>query len=137
MGVFSSLFKKHIFVSFKKDTGIHYKNLLKAWNNNNMFDFSFYDNSVSKPINSNDAGPIKRAISRKISDSTHLLCIVTENAHRSEWVKWEINKAVELGKKVVVVKTNRSNKTPPGLYGIGASWAMSFTVEAITEAIDK
>jgi len=40
-------------------------------------------------------------------------------------------------KTIVAVKINRSNTTPDELYGVGASWALSFTFESITQSINK
>lgn len=130
-------FKKDIFISYAYSSDKHYKNLLLAWDKNDLFDFEFYDGSVTKPVNSTEAGPIKRVISKKISQATHLLCIVGKDTHKSAWVAWEIEKAVALGKKIIAVKANRSNTTPKALYGVGATWAMSFTFSAIKKAIDN
>ncbi len=128
--------KKHIFISFDYNTGLRYKNLLQAWNKNDMFDFDFNNQSVSTPVNSTNAGAIKRVISNKISNSTHLLCIVSKDTHKSDWVKWEINKAIELNKAIIAVKTEYTNNAL-FLHGLNASWAMSFTFESITRAIDN
>jgi len=130
-------FKKDIFISYAYSSDKHYKNLLLAWDKNDLFDFEFYDGSVTKPVNSTDAGPVKRVISQKISKATHLLCIVGKDTHKSDWVAWEIEKAIELGRKIIAVKTDRSNTTPDALYGVGATWAMSFTFAAIKKAIDE
>ena len=128
--------KKKIFISYDYDNDKHYKNLLKAWDANGTFDFSFHDHSADVSINSTNAAAIKRAISAKINSATYFLCIVGEKTHKSSWVKWEIEKAVELKKKIVAVKTSSTNTTPPELLGVGASWAMSFTEEAIKKAIN-
>ena len=122
--------------SFDYDKDKHYKNLLVAWDKNALFDFSFYDGSVTAPVSSTAAGPIKRVISQRISTCPRFLCIVGEHTWRSSWVTWEIDKAVELRRKIIAVKTDRSNKTPSGLYGAGATWAFSFTFAAIKKAID-
>lgn len=129
--------KKKIFISFDFDHDKHYKNLLVAWDKNDLFDFSFYDGSVTVPVNSTDAGPIRRAISKRISACPRFLCIVGKHTHRSGWVAWEIQKAVELKKKIIAVKTDRSNTAPPALYGVGARWALSFTFESIKKAIES
>ena len=47
-----------------------------------------------------------------------------------------IDKAVELKKKIVAVKTAKDNTTPTGLYGIGATWALSFTFASIKKALE-
>jgi hypothetical protein len=129
--------KKKVFISYDYDNDKHYKRLLLAWDANKDFDFSFNDQSVDVSVNSDDSAVIKRVISRKIKESTYFLCIVGEYTYKSGWVAWEINKAVELDKKIVAVKTDRENVTPDGLYGVGAKWAMSFTFESIKKAIEE
>lgn len=128
--------KRKVFISFDYDD-IHYKNLLVAWDRNGYFDFSFYDGSVTVPVNSGNAGPIRRVISQRIAACPRLLCIVGEHTYRSDWVAWEINKAVELGRRLVAVKTSRSNTSPANLLNAGATWALSFTFDAIKKAFDN
>ena len=129
--------KKKIFVSYNYDNDKHYKNLLLAWDANKLFDFSIHDHSADVSINSTNATAIKATISRYINEATYFLVIVGSKIHKSAWVKWEIEKAVELKKRIIAVKTDRENTSPDALMGIGASWAMSFTYDAITKAIDN
>ena len=128
---------KKIFISYDYDNDKHYKNLLKAWDANGTFDFNFHDQSADVSINSTNAAAIKRAISAKISNATYFLCIVGEKTHNSSWVKWEIDKAVELNRRIVAVKTKSTNTTPNELLGVGATWAMSFTEDGITNAVNS
>jgi len=128
--------KMRVFISFDYDKDKHYKNLLVAWDKNDLFDFSFYDGSVTVPVNSTDAGPIRRVISQRIADCPRFLCIVGKDTHKSNWVKWEIDKALELRRKIIAVKTDRSNTTPANLLNVGASWALSFTFDAIKKALE-
>ncbi|WP_404349052.1 TIR domain-containing protein [Sutcliffiella horikoshii] len=131
---------KTVFVSYhsaKEDT--IYKNLLVAWSKNDSghFDIKFDDTSVGVSINSTNATYIKSVIKRKISDSSVFLCLVGENTHNSDWVTWEIDKAVKLNKKIVAVKIKSTYTTPTNLYGVGATWALSFSYESIKAALDK
>ena len=130
-------YKKKVFISYDYDNDKHYKNLLLAWDANRQFDFSINDHSADVSINSTNASAIKSVISRYINEATYFLVIVGSRTHRSSWVKWEIEKAVELNKRIIAVKTDRENISPDALFGIGASWAMSFTYDAITRAIDN
>lgn len=129
--------KKRVFISYDYENDKHYKNLLLAWDKNKQFDFYISDYSADVSVNSKDASAIKSTISRYINQGTVFLVIVGKKTHKSNWVKWEIEKAVELKKKIVAVKTDRENITPEELYGIGASWAMSFTQESITNALNN
>ena len=128
--------KRKVFISFDYSNDRHYKNLLVAWDKNDRFDFSFYDGSVTVPVNSQDAGPVRRVISQRISSCPRFLCIVGTKTYLSDWVAWEIDKAVELNRKLIAVKTGRSNSSPANLLGEGASWALSFTFDAIKAALD-
>lgn len=130
-------YKKRVFISYDYDKDKHYKNLLLAWDANRLFDFSIRDHSADVSINSLDAAAIKRVISRYINEATYFLIIVGEKTHKSAWVTWEIEKAVELRKRIVAVKTSKENISPDALFGIGASWAMSFTYESISKAINN
>jgi len=129
--------KKKVFISYDYDNDRSYKNLLLAWDANTNFDFYLYDQSVDVSVNSYDAAAIRRVISARINESTYFLCLVGKNTHKSEWVSWEISKAVELKKKIIAVKIDSSNSTPINLYGVGASWARSFTYSSIKNAIDN
>lgn len=129
--------KKKVFISYDYINDRRYKNLLLAWDQNNDFDFSISDYSADLSINSSDARAIKSVLSRYINQASYFLVIVGEETYQSEWVCWEIETAVDLGKKIVAVKTNRSNTSPNELIGVGASWALSFTYESISGAIEN
>lgn len=127
--------KKKIFISYDYSHDKHYKNLLLAWDKNYDFDFSFKDHSIDISVNSTNPTYIKSVIRRSIENSTYFLVIVGTKTYKSNWVLWEISKAHELGKKIIVVKTHRLNRSPEELFGIGAAWAMSFTYLSISAAI--
>ena len=127
---------KKIFISYDYDNDRTWKNLLLAWDANSLFDFSFSDQSADVGVNSYDAAAIKRAISAKINSAPTFLCIVGSKTYTSDWVEWEIGKAVELKKKLVAVKIASTNTSPDAIMGVGASWANSFTFEAIKKALD-
>lgn len=129
--------KPKIFISYDYDNDKHYKNLLVAWDKNKEFDFSFYDASVDVSVDSSDAAAIKRVISARIGSAVYFLCIVGKHTHKSKWVKWEIEKAVELKRKLVGVKTDAGNTSPDAILGVGASWAMSFTFDSIKKAVNE
>lgn len=138
--------KKKVCISFDYENDRHYKSLLAAWDANSNFEFSFNDRTPAE-INSNDYSRVKAVITQRINSATYLLVIVGEHANDvhprkdeigdRNWLNWEINKAKELGKKLVSVKINSSYKSPTALLNSGASQAMSFTKDAIINALDK
>ena len=127
--------KGKVWISYDYDIDKHYMNLLLKWEANSQFDFSLYDQSVDVPADSSDAAAIKRVISARIKASTYFLCIVGKYTHISDWSAWEIEKAIQLKKRIVAVKTDHSNTTPDCLNDVAASWALSFTLDSIENAI--
>lgn len=135
-----------IFVSFDFDHDRQYKYTLNMWGANENIDFDFNDGST-REIQSWDIRRVKAAITTKIRQSDAILVLVGEYAdsyhkNRAEigyqnWQYFEIAKAIEANKKLIAVKIDRGNYTPCLLYGIGVSWAMSFTLDSIKRAIHK
>lgn len=140
------VFRKQIFISFDYDHDRHYRYLLTAQSKNQMFDIDFYDHTPGE-IQTNDIGRIKAALTQKIRQASYTLVIVGKHAnafHRHwmqigtrNWQWWEIEKSIELGRRLIAVKIDRSNDAPEPLYSQGATWAHSFNVEAIAKAIDE
>jgi hypothetical protein len=128
---------KRIFVSFDYDNDRHYKNLLLAWDKNKEFDFEFYDGSLRDAIDSKNAAYIKSKIRPLIDKSSHLLCIVGKECSDSAWIEWEVQTAVDLNKKLIAVKIEKSYSSPAVLLKNGAKWALSFNFPAIKSAVES
>jgi hypothetical protein len=126
---------KKVFVSYDYDNDKNYKNLLAAWDANASFDFTWDDHSTPK-INSTNADYVKGAIAAKMKKAGCLLAIVGKETCNSAWVDWEIRKAKELGLSIVGVKIDKSYTSPAALLACGASWALSFTQDAVVKALD-
>ena len=138
--------KKKVFVSFDWDNDRHYKFLLEAWDANPNFDFLFSDETPSE-VNSNNIGRIKAALTARIKSATYTLVIVGKEANTQHkdheligfknWINFEVNKSVANKNKMVGVKLDKSYTSPDELLGVGASWAMSFSQDAIIKALNE
>lgn len=138
--------KKSVFVSFDYDDDKNYRYLLSAWNANPNFDFFMSDLTPSE-INSNDVSRIKAVLTTKIRQAIYTLVIVGENANKrhpksseigyKNWINFEIAKSKEEGNKLVGVKIDKSYESPDELLNSGASWALSFTQDAILKALSN
>ncbi len=137
--------KKKVFISFDYEDDKHYKYLLNAWSNNLDFDFEIVDRTPPE-IQSDCIAVIKSNLTKRIKSASHTLVIVGKNANKRHpdwreigyrnWINFEVAKSKEHGKKLVGVKIKRSYESPEELLESGASWAMSFTEEAITKALN-
>lgn len=138
--------KKKVFVSFDYTNDKHYKFLLDAWDANKNLDFVFNDCS-SDEIQSNDISRIKAGLTTRINTTTYTLVIIgaeanTEHEDHAEigyknWINFEIAKSKANGNKLVAVKISKFYDSPDEILNSGASWAMSFTQDAIITALNQ
>lgn len=131
--------KTKVFVSYDHSEDALYKRLLQAWDANSAFDFEFDSRGPNVPINSENAAVVKASLTRLLKSATHLLVIVGEKSHESDWMTWEIARAKESDVKLqlAAVKLNKVNITPPGLLNVGTSWATSFERDRIVDALNS
>jgi len=137
--------KKKVFVSFDYENDKQYKFLLQAWDANPNFDFCFSDLSAQE-IKTSSISVVKQKLSQKINDATYTLVIVGNEANKQHkdhkeigfknWINYEIAKSKEHKNKLIGVKIDKSYESPEELLNAGASWAMSFTQDAIIKALD-
>lgn len=138
--------KKHVFVSFDYTKDKHYKFLLEAWDANKNMDFLFSDFS-SDEIHTDSVSVVKANLTKRINSATYTLVIVGIDATKehpdheligfTNWQSFEIQRSVDAGNKIVVVKLNSSYDAPIECYGVGAQWVNGFTQDGIIKALNN
>jgi len=99
--------KRNVFISF--DGGdLNDVNLFRGQAKNEDNDLEFSDWSVREPYNSSQAAYIKQKIRERIRRSSVTVVYVSEKTSSSEWVNWEIEESLALGKKVVAFHAGNS-----------------------------
>lgn len=126
---------KHVFLSFVEEDLIRV-NLFRGQAKNLNSDLQFDDYSVKVPINSTNAAYVKALITEKIRSASVTICLIGPTTYRSDWVAWEIRKAVELNKKVFGVRlySDRTCPTPPALTTAGGK-VLGWDIPAIVKEI--
>ncbi|WP_050759200.1 TIR domain-containing protein [Pseudooceanicola batsensis] len=94
--------KRNVFISFATED-INEVNLLRAQAKNENSDIEFNDHSVRAPYDSERAEYIRQKITERINRSSVTVVYVSDKTAESRWVSWEVQKSLELGKKVVAV----------------------------------
>jgi hypothetical protein len=94
--------KKNVFISFSSED-MNEVNLLRGQAKNENSDIEFNDHSVKSPYDSEVAEYIKRKITERINRTSTTVVYLTENTSKSQWVKWEVEKSLSLGKQVIAV----------------------------------
>ena len=129
---------KLVFVSYDYENDGNHRDILVTWSQSPDFPrLSVNDQPVTYPVDSDEAEPLKHVVHGKIKTATAFLCVVGDKTSASAWVEWEIKTAIELEKRMVVVRINRDCVVPDVLSEVGPTCAMSFTFEAIKRAVGE
>ncbi|MBN6742727.1 TIR domain-containing protein [Acidithiobacillus sp. MC6.1] len=86
----------HIFISHSWQNSDALDGLRRLLNGRGYFNVEFEEVSKDEPINSANANYIKCRLSGKIAKSNIVLGLAGMYASHSEWMKWELDKAIDL-----------------------------------------
>ena len=138
--------KKKVCVSFDFEHDHSYYLLLKAWDANANFEFSFHD-CTPKEIQSESVTKIKQVLSTKIGEANYMIAIIGEHSDEehpdhekieyNNWQAYEIAKNREKNNGLVVVKLDKSYSVPDEAKGIGAEYVYGFKQNEIIDALNK
>ena len=110
--------KRNVFISFATEN-MDEVNLLRAQAKNDNNDIEFNDHSVREPYDSERAEYIKQKISERINRASVTVVYLSNDATRSQWVQWEVERSLQLGKRVIAVHAGEkfTGKIPDWLGG--------------------
>jgi hypothetical protein len=102
--------RKNVFISFAYED-VDAVNLLRGQPENDNTDIEFNDLSVKEPFDSQRGEYIRQKIRERINQSSTTVVYLSQDTAKSEWVRWEVDKSIELGKRVIAT---HSGDKPPG-----------------------
>lgn len=133
-------------VSFDYENDKYSRNAIRLWNENKYIDFDIIDKTPSE-IDTYNISRIKAGLTTKISESNILLVISGDyinTLHRNRreigcinWQNWECQKALELNKKIILVKLKSSNEIPEELLGESREDVVGLELDKINRAISN
>ncbi|MCV6590294.1 MAG: TIR domain-containing protein [Marinobacterium sp.] len=85
----------NVFISHSWQNSDDLYKLRELLNNRGYFNVEFEEVSKDEPINSDNAYYIKRRLSEKIKKSNIVLGLAGIYASHSDWMEWELDKALE------------------------------------------
>lgn len=109
-------------------------NLKKLLENRGYFNVQFEEATPDVPINSDNAYYIRQRLKQKILNSDVVLGIAGIYASHSEWMKWELDKALELGKPIIGVVPHGAERVST-VVSLRANKVVRWNTESIVEAI--
>ncbi len=102
--------RKNVFISFAYED-IDAVTLLRGQAKNENSPIEFNDLSVREPFDSERASYIKQKLTDRINQSSTTVVYLSHDTAASSWVRWEVDKSLELGKRVIAT---HSGDVPAG-----------------------
>jgi antiphage defense system Thoeris ThsB-like protein len=103
--------RKNVFISFAHED-IDEVNLLRGQAKNEKSDIEFNDLSVKEPFESKRADYIRQKISERINQSSTVVVYLSPHTADSQWVRWEVEKSIDLGKRVIGTHSGEAAPRP-------------------------
>lgn len=135
-----------ICVSFDYENDKYSRNAIRLWNENKYIDFDIVDKTPSE-IDTYNISRIKAGLSTKINESDILLVISGDyinSPHRDRkeigcinWQNWECKRAIELSKKIILVKLKSNNLIPEELLGESREDVVGLELDKVNKAISN
>lgn len=94
--------RRNVFISFTNEDKPLVE-LLRGQAQKEDSTLEFNDWSLRAPFDSERADDIRQGIRERIRQASVTLVYVSNHTARSEWVNWEVEESVKLGKKVIGV----------------------------------
>lgn len=125
-----------LFISHRWEYDNLLQNLKNLLNERGYFSAEYYQIEKDCPINSKNASVIKANITKRLEESDVVLAIAGVSASYSEWMQWEMDKASELGLKIVGVIPRGNERISQEVYKRSVE-DVRWNTESVVEAIRK
>lgn len=123
-----------LFISHSWDHNDILQNLKSLLNSRGYFPAEYTQIEKDCPINSEQARVVKANITKRLEQSDVVLAIAGIFASHSEWMQWEMDKAKELGLKVIGVVPRGQERISQEVYKrsiVDVRWNADSIVDAI------
>lgn len=135
-----NLFNYHIFISHAWKYGTEYTRLVDMLNAAPYFSYYNYSAPREKPLQNLNAtdvttkSQIRAAIDRKIAPSSCVVVISGMYAAHREWMQYELDAAVRMGKPIIAIRPWGAQVMPTAVSSVATEivgWNTSSIVAAI------
>ncbi len=101
-------YRNRTYIAFDGDNDMPYYNIMRAWSENDNFEFKFYDaHGINTARDSSQEESIKRQLLLRFENTKIFVLLVGEHTRfLYRFVRWEIEQAIRLHLPIIVVNIN-------------------------------
>ena len=126
----------HIFISHAWLYNEPYNTLVKWINNDTDIQWANYSVPIENPIDTNKKRELKQKLTNKIALSNVVIILAGMYATYSEWIDYEIDEAVRMGKYIIGVRPWGQERIPKKVQD-NATIMVGWNSKSVTDAIKK
>ena len=126
----------HIMISHSWDYNEHYEKVVSWLNDANNFEWSNYSVPLTNPIDAKGKKELKENLRNKITNCSCVIILSGMYVAYSEWIDYEIDTAVEMGKPIIGVEPWGQERIPQKVTSnadVVVGWNSSSVVQAIRD----
>lgn len=129
-----SLRDYHILISHSWDYSSDYETI-KSWlNSASYFDWTDYSVPLTNPLDVHSKRELKEKLRKRISLCSCVIILSGMYVSYSEWIDYEIDTAIELGKPIIGIKPRGQERIPSKVSNnadVMVGWNSSSVVDAV------
>ena len=125
----------HVFISHAWHRSEHYKKIIE-WLDASNLDYKNYSVPEEDPLHSGKKSELKKDLNNQISPTNCVIILAGMYAAYSEWIQYEIDEAVRMGKYIIGVEPWGQERTPNAVTdnaSILVGWNKSSVINAIKD----
>ncbi len=126
----------HIMISHSWDYNDQYETIRKWLSAAPYFDWSDYSVPLTRPLTVNSVAELKKRIKDRISLCSCVIILSGMYVAYSNWIDFEIDTAVELGKPIIGIKPWRQERIPVKVQN-NADTMVGWNSSAVIDAVRK
>lgn len=129
-----------LFISHSWKYSDQYETIIGWFNKASYFNWINYSIPITNPVDFDSKNELKQKITNKINQVNCVVILAGMYAAHSEWIDYEIDEAVRLGKPIVGVKPWGNEKMPQKIQDYAdeiVNWQSSSVVDAVKDAVKR
>lgn len=131
-----SLRDYHILISHSWDYSSDYQTIKNWLNEAKNFEWTDYSVPLTKPLDVNGKKELKEKLRNRISLCSCVIILSGMYVSYSEWIDYEIDTAIELGKPIIGVKSRGQERIPSKVSNnavVMVGWNSNSVVQAVRD----
>ena len=125
----------HVFISHAWHYGDQY-NTVVDWLEESTLLFRNYSVPEHDPVDANNIAKLKAALTEQISHANIVIIIAGMYAAHSDWIDYELDEAVRMGKTIIALKPRGNERIPQKIQDT-ATELVSWNSQSLINAIQK